>query len=65
MAIISILGMILVIAGMYFSVREAKMANPETYYSRLAPKLMLCVFFAFIAFGWGYISKSCFASQCF
>ena len=55
MTIISILGMILVITGMYFSVREAKLANPETHYVRLAPKLILGVFFAFIIFGWGYI----------
>lgn len=55
MAIISIVGMILVITGMYFSVREAKLANPETYYLRLAPKLILGVFFVFIIFGWGYM----------
>ena len=30
-------------AGMYFAVREAKLANPETYYLRLAPKLILRV----------------------
>jgi hypothetical protein len=42
-------------AGMYFAVREAKLANPETYYLRLSPKLILGVFFVFIIFGWGYI----------
>jgi len=57
MTIISILGMILVITGMYFAVREAKLANPETYYLRLAPKLILGVFFAFIIFGWGYMRQ--------
>ena len=55
MAIISIVGMILVITGMYFAVREAKLANPETYYLRFSPKLILGVFFVFIIFGWGYI----------
>jgi uncharacterized membrane protein YdbT with pleckstrin-like domain len=55
--IISLLGMILVIAGMYFSVREAKLANPEAYYLRLTPKLILGVFFAFIIFGWGYMRQ--------
>jgi len=55
MTIISILGMILVITGMYFSVREARLANPETYYLQLAPKVMLGVFFVLIIFGWGYI----------
>ena len=57
MDIISIFGMILVITGMYFGVREAKLANPETYYLRLAPKLILGVFFVFIIFGWGYMRQ--------
>ena len=55
MTIISLFGMLLVIAGMYFAVRESKLANPETYYLRLSPKLILGVFFASIVFGWGYI----------
>lgn len=44
-------------AGMYFSIREAKLANPETYCLRLTPKLILGVFFAFIVFGWGYMRQ--------
>jgi hypothetical protein len=55
MTIISVFGVMLVITGMYFSVREAKLANPEAFYLRLAPELLLGVFFAFIIFGWGYI----------
>jgi hypothetical protein len=54
-SIISIFGIILVITGMYFSVCEAKLADPETYYLRLTPKLILGVLFAFIVFGWGFV----------
>ncbi|MBI2470910.1 MAG: hypothetical protein HYV59_06660 [Planctomycetes bacterium] len=55
MTITAIVGMLLVITGVYFSVREAKLANPETYHQRLAPKIALAILFAFIVFGWGYI----------
>ncbi len=55
MNIISIFGIMLVVTGMYFAAREAKLANPETFYLRLAPELILGVFFMFIIFGWGYI----------
>jgi polyferredoxin len=53
--VVSLVGMVLVVTGIYFSIREARLANPETYHLRLAPKLVLAVLFAFIIFGWGYI----------
>ena len=53
--VVSLVGMVLVVTGIYFSIREARLANPETYHLRLAPKLVLAVLFAFIIFGWGFI----------
>lgn len=53
--VVSLVGMVLVVTGIYFSIHEARLANPETYHLRLAPKLVLAVLFAFIIFGWGYI----------
>lgn len=55
MTVISTLGMLLVITGMYFSVREAKLANPQTYHLRLVPKIALGILFVFIISGWGFI----------
>jgi hypothetical protein len=55
MPVVSIMGMLLVITGIYFSAREARLANPETYRGRLVPKFVLGILFVFIIFGWGYI----------
>lgn len=54
-SVVSLMGMALVAASMYFSLRESRLANPETYHQRLAPKLALAILFACIVFGWGYI----------
>lgn len=54
-SVVSLMGMVLVVAGIYFAVREAQFANPETYHKRLAPKFALAILFAFIIFGWGFI----------
>lgn len=53
--VVSIIGMVLVVMGIYFSVREARLANPESYHRRLTPKFVLAVLFAFIIFGWGFV----------
>ncbi len=52
LSVVSLVGMSLVVTGIYFSIREARFANPETFYQRLAPKFVLAVLFACIIFGW-------------
>ncbi len=54
MPFVSIIGMILIIAGTYFGIREARLANPETYRQRLVPKFMISILFIFIIAGWEF-----------
>ena len=56
LSVVSLMGIVLVVTGIYFSIREARLANPETYHQRLAPIFVLAVLFAFIIFGWGFSS---------
>lgn len=52
-SVISLMGMALVAAGMYFSLRESRLANPETCHQRLASEFTIAILFAGIVFGWG------------
>lgn len=54
MPFVSIIGIMLIIAGTYFGIREARLANPETYRQRLVPKFMVSILFIFIIAGWEF-----------
>jgi uncharacterized membrane protein len=54
LSVVSLIGMVLVITGIYISIRESRFADPVTFHQRLAPAFVLANFFAFIIFGWGY-----------
>lgn len=56
MPFVSVIGMMLIITGTYFSIREARLANPETYRRRLVPKFMISILFIFIIAGWGFFA---------
>lgn len=49
---VSILGLILISLGVVFSIREARLANPEGYRHRVLPKLALAGLFLAIVVGW-------------
>ncbi|MDR4508380.1 MAG: 4Fe-4S binding protein [Candidatus Brocadiaceae bacterium] len=49
---VSSVGMTLVIAGMYFAYREARLANPEKYHKTRVPVLLLGILFIIIISGW-------------
>lgn len=54
MPFVSVIGMMLIIAATYFSMREAHFANPETHRRRLVPKIVVSILFIFIIAGWGF-----------
>ncbi|GAB61882.1 MAG: hypothetical protein DWB56_08250 [Candidatus Jettenia sp.] len=54
MPFVSVIGIVLIITGVYFSIREAYLANPETYHQRLVSKCALASLFIFLVTGWGF-----------
>lgn len=56
MPFVSLIGIMLIIAGTYFSIREASLAHPETYHHRLISMLIVSVLSIFIITGWGFFT---------
>ncbi len=54
MSIVSAMAVVLVLTGAYFALREARLANPETYRHFRPALIALAACFIFIVFGWGY-----------
>jgi hypothetical protein len=50
---LSVLAMLLVVAGILLAIREARLADPENARRRLAPILSLGGFYFFLVCGWG------------
>jgi hypothetical protein len=50
---VSILGLLLITIGIIFSIREARLANPNGYQHHTLPKLALAGLFLAIVVGWG------------
>lgn len=57
MPFVSVIGILLIVAGICFSIREAYLANPETYHQRLVSKCMLASLFILIVIGWGFLQQ--------
>jgi hypothetical protein len=51
--LLSVLAMLLVATGIFFALREARLADPVKYRARLLPILMLGGFYFLLVFGWG------------
>lgn len=51
-SVVSAVGAMLVIAGLYFAMREFCLPHPKTYHRRLVPAFALAGFFVFIIAGW-------------
>uniref|UniRef100_UPI00403B04E4 4Fe-4S binding protein n=1 Tax=Candidatus Loosdrechtia sp. TaxID=3101272 RepID=UPI00403B04E4 len=52
---VSVAGIVLIVAGLCFSIREARLANPETYHRHLVPNYIVASLFLFIITGWGLL----------
>ena len=55
LSVVSVLGTVLVAAGLYFALREARLTHPDTHLRHLLPTIALAGFFLFLVFGWGFL----------
>ncbi len=55
MFVVSAMAIVLVLTGTYFALREARLANPETYKRYHLALIALAACFVYIVFGWGYL----------
>jgi len=56
MPAVSILAMLLVLAGGWLALREFRLIHPATHRRYAGPVVLLTAWFLFITFGWGYLS---------
>jgi hypothetical protein len=57
MPAVSILAMLLVLAGGWLALREARLSQPDTHGRYAGPLVLLTAWFLFITFGWGYLPQ--------
>jgi hypothetical protein len=55
MIVVSVLAMSLILAGGFFALREARLAQPGVHRRYYAPVLAVSAMFCFIVFGWGFL----------
>lgn len=55
MAAVSMMAMLLVLAGAYFGVRELRLAQPDAHRRFRVPVVALAVSFMLVVFGWGFL----------
>ncbi len=52
--VVSVLSLVLLLTMAYFSLRESRLADPETHKSRVPSVLLVTLGSAFLIFGWGF-----------
>ena len=56
MPIVAAASVVLILVMAYFSLRESRLADRSTHGSRIVPILLVGLTYAFLAFGWGFLS---------